>query len=81
MQNELKILRKKKFFKILIEERFEISNDDEFLKALAEVYKTESIDNSEKIQMLKSQIESGQYQVDETELIEKILTQIAPEDA
>ncbi len=81
MQKELEILRKKKFSKTLIEEKFEISDDVLFLQALAQVYKSESIDNSEKVLKLKASIDSGEYEIDENEMLEKILSQLAPSNA
>ncbi len=81
MQKELEILRKKKFSKTLIEEKFEISDDALFLQALAQVYKSEPIDNSGKVLELKSAIESGQYRVDESKLLEKILSHLSPSNA
>ncbi len=73
MQNELEVLRKRKFSKIYIEERFDVANDSFFLKALAEVYKADEIDNSERVLELKKQIENKSYTVDINALSNKII--------
>ena len=81
MQNELEILRKKKFSKTIIQEKFEISDDASFLKALAQVYKSEEIDNSKKVLRLKSEIETGNYEIKDSEVLEKILSYMSPKDS
>ncbi len=73
MNKELELLRKRKFSKTVIEEKFDIHNDPLFAKAVAAVYKSEEIDCSERIAEIKEMIAKGEYNPSIDAISQKIL--------